>query len=171
MELKETASGQEVEVLEGDHTQQVDEPVARSNMRRTLQPEVTHDQDVGLAATDVHADEDQEIGHVSAVDDADSQVASEVTRQEVVGEVDSGGESCGRTGLMSVEGEDAEVGIGIQQHSRTVNRPPPKPVPRRSDRPRREPERFQDYVAHGVQLRPSNAKLEAVKALVNSDGL
>jgi len=52
-----------------------------------------------------------------------------------------------------------------------VNRPPPKHVPRRSGRPRREPERFQDYVAHGVQLRPSNAKLEAVKALVNSDVL
>jgi len=115
----------------------VDEPVARPKMRRTLQPEkksveVTHDQDVGLAATDVHADEDQEIGHVSAVDDADGQVALEVTRQEVVGEVDSGRESCCRTELMSVEGEDAEVAIGIQQHSRTVNRPPPKPVPRRS---------------------------------------
>ena len=154
----------------------MDEPVARPKMRRTLQPEkksveVTHDQDVGLAATDVHADEDQEIGHVSAVDDADGQVALEVTRQEVVGEVDSGRESCCRTELMSVEGEDAEVAIGIQQHSRTVNRPPPKPVPRRSGRPRREPERFQDYVAHGVQLRPSNAKLEAVKALVISDVL
>ena len=76
--------------------------------------EVTHDQDVGLAATDVHADEDQETGHVSAVDDADSQVASEVTRQEGVEEVDSGGESCGKTGLMSVEGEDGEVGTGVQ---------------------------------------------------------
>ena len=76
--------------------------------------EVTHAQDVGLAATDVHADEDQETEHVSAVDDADSQVASEVTRQEVVEEVDSGGESCGKTGLMSVDGEDGEVGTGEQ---------------------------------------------------------
>ena len=119
VELKDTASGQEVEVLEGDHTQQVDEPIARSRMRRTLHHEkksveVTHDQDVGLAATDFHADEDQGTGHVSAVDDTDSQVASEVTSQDVVEEVDSGGESCGKTGLMSVEGEDVEVGTGVQ---------------------------------------------------------
>ena len=44
-----------------------------------------------------------------------------------------------------------------------MNRPPSTHVSRRSDRQRRE--------ANGVQLRPSNAKLEAVKALVNSDVL
>lgn len=48
---------------------------------------------------------------------------------------------------------------------------PPQPAPRRSNRHHKEPDRYGDYVMYGVQVRPYDSKLEAIRVLVTSNVL